>query len=591
MDKNKQRELAHWLKKRSQLAHRWLRLSMLLGIITGLLIIAQAWIVASLLHALIIEQTQRQQLISQFALLLGTIVLRTLFNLWREQVGFRCGQAVRKQIRQMVLDRLQLLGPAWIQGKPTGQWATLILEQIEDMQDFYARYLPQVFLAGIIPLMIFMVVFPVNWAAGLILLVTAPLIPLFMALVGLGAAEASRRNFLALGRLSANFLDRLRGLDTLRLFHRAKAETRNIENASEDFRKRTMEVLRMAFLSSAVLEFFASISIAIVAVYFGFSYLGELHFGSYGTPITLFAGFLVLILAPEFFQPLRDLGTFYHAKAQAIGAAESLVIFLTEERVSSTSEKPAQFHFSASAPISIHAQQLEILSPQGDVLAGPIDFNLYAGECVAVIGASGAGKSSLINALLGFLPYRGHLYINGVELNTLSPDSWHCHVSWIGQNPYLPGSTLRDTILLGMASCPEQQLQQVIKQAYVDEFLPLLPDGLDSQIGDDAMRLSVGQAQRIAVARALIRPSQLLLLDEPAASLDVDSEQKVMQALMQAAQMRTTLMVTHQLDKLAHYDRIWVMADGELVQQGQYQDLVKQPGPLQQLLASRDREM
>lgn len=591
MNKNRQRELTQWLKQRSQLAKRWLRLSMVLGVMTGLLIITQAWILAWLLNALIIEQAARAQLISHFALLIGTILLRALISALREKIGFRCGQEVRKQIRQMVLDRLQLLGPAWIQGKPIGQWATMILEQIEDMQDFYARYLPQIFLSAIIPIMILTAVFPINWVAGVILLVTAPLIPIFMALVGMGAAEANRRNFLALGRLSANFLDRLRGLDTLRLFHHAKAETANIANASEDFRKRTMEVLRMAFLSSAVLEFFASISIAIVAVYFGFSYLGELHFGSYSTHITLFAGFLVLVLAPEFFQPLRDLGAFYHAKAQAIGAAESLVIFLSEEMPYPTKDKLTQFQLSPTESISINAQQLEILSPQGDLLLGPLDFSVCVGERIAIVGTSGAGKSSLINVLLGFLPYRGILQINGIELKTLSPDSWHRHLSWIGQNPHLPASTLRANILLSIEHCCENRLQEVIKQAYIDEFLPLLPEGLDTQVGDDATRLSIGQAQRIAVARALIRPSQLLLLDEPTASLDVHSEQRVMQALVQAAQTRTTLMVTHQLDNLVHYDSVWVIADGKLVQQGHYQNLAEQDGPLKQLLASRALEI
>ncbi|KYP97820.1 hypothetical protein BG74_00260, partial [Sodalis-like endosymbiont of Proechinophthirus fluctus] len=242
----------------------------------------------------------------------------------------------------------------WIRGKPTGSWSSMLLEQIEEMHDYYARYLPQMSLSVLVPLMILIVVFPINWAAGLILFLTAPLIPLFMALVGTGAAGANQRNFLALARLSGYFLDRLRGLETLRLFFRAEAETEDMRRATEDFRQRTMEVLRLAFLSSGVLEFFASISIAVAAVYFGFSYLGELHFGSYGTSVTLFDGFLVLILASEFFQPLRDLGTFYHAKAQAVGAAESLVSFLEHDDVS----QGAGQETPASGPVSLLARDL-----------------------------------------------------------------------------------------------------------------------------------------------------------------------------------------------------------------------------------------
>jgi len=588
MKKTRQDHLSRWLKQQSRLAASWLRLSMILGLLSSLLVVAQAWLLATLLHQLIIEQQTRDTLVTPFLLLIASFALRALLSALRERIGFICGQVVRRRLRQQVLDRLTQLGPAWIQGKPAGSWASLILEQIEDMQDYYARYLPQMYLAAMIPLVILITVFPINWAAGLILLVTAPLIPMFMALVGLGAADANRRNFVALARLSGHFLDRLRGLDTLRLFHRAKAETQEIEQAAESFRQRTMEVLRMAFLSSAVLEFFASIAIAVVAVYFGFSYLGELNFGSYGAGVTLFAGFLVLILAPEFYQPLRDLGTFYHAKAQAIGAAEALEDFLNTE---SDSCNPGQQQLPASPDLAIVASELEILSPTGVRLAGPLNFQITANQRVALVGLSGAGKSSLINLLLGFLPYRGSVQVNGVELRDLAPENWRQQLGWIGQHPQLPAASLRDNILLGRPDASEQALQQAITQSYVSEFLPALPQGLETLVGEHAARLSVGQAQRVAVARALISPRRLLLLDEPGASLDSQSEQWVMQALQQAAYQQTTLLVTHQLADTRDYDAIWVMEGGLLVQQGDYASLSNTPGPFATLLSHRSQEL
>lgn len=220
MDKTRQSELVRWLKKHAAPARRCLRVSILLGVFSGLLVIGQAWCLATLLQALIMAQVPREQLVPQFFLLAGFFLARALVNALRERSSFVCGQTVRQQIRQLVLDKLEALGPVRVRGKPAGSWASIVLEQIEDMQDYYARYLPQMALAGLIPLLILVTIFPLNWAAGLILLCTAPLIPLFMALAGMGAADANRRNFLALGRLSGNFLDRLRGLETIRLLDR-----------------------------------------------------------------------------------------------------------------------------------------------------------------------------------------------------------------------------------------------------------------------------------------------------------------------------------------------------------------------------------
>lgn len=588
MNKTRQQELTRWLKQQSVISRRWLSLSRLLGVVSGLLIVAQAWLLADLLNDLIIKGIPREALLLPFVLLILVFVLRAWVVWLREKVGFHAGQHIRARIRQQVMNRLQEAGPAWIQGKPAGSWATLILEQIDDMHDFYARYLPQMALAASVPLLIVLAIFPYNWAAALILLCTAPLIPLFMAMVGMGAADANRRNFQALARLSGNFLDRLRGMETLRLFNRGAAETHNIQAASQDFRKRTMEVLRLAFLSSGVLEFFTSLSIALVAVYFGFSYLGELNFGHYGTGVTLFAGFLALILAPEFFQPLRDLGTFYHAKAQAVGAADSLQTFL--ETPIQHAEK-GTLELPGCEPISLEAQGLNILSPQGKRLAGPLNFTLPAGKRVALVGQSGAGKSSLLNLLAGFLPYEGSLRVNGVELRELEPESWRRQLSWVGQNPQLPAGTLKDNVLLADPEASDAQLQAALDKAWVSEFLPLLAQGVDTPIGDQSSGLSVGQAQRVAVARALLTPCRLLLLDEPSASLDAGSERRVMQALEAASLAQTTLMVTHQIDDIAAWDEVWVMRDGRIVERGDVATLSKADGYFAALLAHRQEEI
>ncbi|HAU5565590.1 TPA: cysteine/glutathione ABC transporter permease/ATP-binding protein CydD [Serratia fonticola] len=588
MEKSRQQHLLRWLRQQRLHGASSLRAASLFGFAGALVIIAQAWLLASLLQNLIVAQQPRGALLTDFILLLFCFALRAGLHYAREMAGYRAGVAIRRALRKQVLDKLNDLGPAWVQGKPAGSWATLLLEQIEEMQEYYARYLPQMSLAVFIPFAILIAIFPINWAAGLILLATAPLIPIFMAMVGMGAADANRRNFLALARLSGDFYDRLRGRETLRLFHRAAAEQQAIAESTTDFRQRTMEVLRLAFLSSAVLEFFASLAIAVVAVYFGFSYLGELNFGHYGTGVTLFAGFLALILAPEFFQPLRDLGTFYHAKAQAVGGADALDRFLSESPEIPASASSLSVAFDT--PLSLEAQDLVVMTAKGEALSQPLNFTLEANKRVALVGQSGAGKSALMNVLLGFLPYQGSLCVNGHELRDIGRDSWQQHLAWVGQNPHLPATTLRENLSLN-SSMDEATLRSVLQQAGVDEFLARLPQGLDTPIGDGGMGLSVGQAQRVAVARALLKPAQLLLLDEPGSGLDSQSEQHVLRALNQAATQQTTLMITHQLHDLASWDEVWVMQSGQLVQQGQWQQLIAQDGPLRAMVQHRQQEI
>lgn len=580
MDKFRQQQLLSWLKKQRIYGNFWFRLSLLIGLVGALLIVYQAWLLATLLQGLIVDHLSRDALLPQFILLLSCFVLRGVLLWLRELAGFASGRAIREKLRRDILDKLTKAGPAVIQGQAVGSWTTLLLEQIDNLQDYYARYLPQTLLAALIPCLILAVLFPVNWVAALILLLTAPLIPLFMALAGMGAADANRRNFQALARLGGYFLDRLQGMETLRLFNQADAETDRIRTASASFRQRTMEVLRLAFLSSAVMEFFAAVSVAVVAVYFGFSYLGELNFGHYGTGITLFAGFLSLILAPELFQPLRELGTFYHAKAQATGAADALEKFLTAERLQASSGTLTP---NVEQGMTLTAADLRIMTHEGIELVGPLNFTLSAGKRVALIGRSGAGKTSLLNVLAGYLPYQGSLKINDTELRDILPSWWQQQLAWVGQNPHLPAQTVRENIVAHGEGDP-LRLQQVCELAGVDEFLARLPEGLESAIGEQAAALSVGQAQRIAVARALYKPCRLLLLDEPDASLDGPAGEHVNRALLAASFNQTTLFITHRLDRLAEWDEVWLLQAGEIVQQGSKAQLLQRPGPFKALV-------
>lgn len=592
MEKSLEKVLTSWLKQQKGACGFYLNLTVLFGLLTGLSLVVQAYFIATILHGVIILELPREQFSHEFYALIALILVRALLAFARERASFEAGKRLRTHIRSMVLDKLNELGPAFVKGKPVGSWASIVLEQVEDLHDFYARYLPQVLLAGFIPLTILVVVFPINWAAGVILFATAPLIPMFMILVGMGAADANRKNFGALAQLSGHFMDRLKGLSTLKLFNRGNAEAKEIESASEEFRERTMSVLRMAFLSSAVLEFFAAVSIAVLAVYFGFSYLDHLNFGDYGAGLTLFTGLFVLILAPEFYQPLRDMGTHYHAKAQAIGAAEELMALLNYEhkRIQDDAEEArGSSRCSESAlgdtslGLSLEVNELRVNSLDGAPLLGPISFRLNAGEHLAIVGPSGAGKTSLLNVLLGFLPYEGSLKVNGVELRELDKGIWRKQLAWLGQDPQLFHGTIRDNVAMANPQMSDDLVRKNLAQAKVLDFVEQQANGLDYQIGEQAAGLSVGQAQRIALARALGQNAHLYLLDEPTASLDSHSEQAVQEALTEVMINSTSLMVTHRLDQLDRMDAILVLDRGLIAEQGSFAQLSQANGVFKQM--------
>ncbi|MCO6540344.1 MAG: cysteine/glutathione ABC transporter permease/ATP-binding protein CydD [Gilliamella sp.] len=560
LDKKRQTYLLGWLKQQAKMHKTNLRASILTGLVLTILVIIQSALLAVILQKIIIEQHYFVDILPFFGALIAVLLGRAGLIYLREKINFAIGKKVRQQIRQQLIDQLELHGPAYLNQSTIGAWSTLLIEQVDKLHDFFARYLPQMRLAGMAPILICIAIFPFNWAAATILLCTAPLIPIFMILVGMGAADINRRHFKALAYLSGHFLDRLKGLNTIRLFNQGEKQTNEIAIASEDFRIKTMQVLKIAFLSSAVLEFFTSISIAIVAVYFGFSYLGEFDFGAYNGTVTLFAGFFALMLAPEYFQPLRDLGTYYHAKAEAIAAADNIESFLSK-KIAPKQANDNITNIKLTEPLkTIEANNLIVLSNEQQPIVGPLSFSLQAPFKLALIGTSGEGKTSLMQVLLGFLPYQGSLKINGIEFNQLDINDWQLQVSWIGQNPYLINGTIRENILLGKQNATNHELDNVIAKTQLTEVIAKLPQGIKTQVGEDAVRLSVGQAQRIALARAMLKPCQLLILDEPTASLD----KQTIQNLDQQHIAPNSITITHQTDNMEDFKQIWQLANGKL---------------------------
>ncbi len=424
-------------------------------------------------------------------------------------------------------------------------------------------------MALLVPLAMFVAVLPVDVLSAVVLLITAPLIPFFMILIGLYATQRSRAQWRALSRMSAHFLDALQGLPTLKLFGRSRAEIERIRAISDRFRDTTMSVLRVAFLSALVLELVSTISVAIVAVEIGLRLLYA--------RITFADAFFVLVVAPEFYLPLRLLGTRFHAGMSGFAAAERIFAVLE------TPLPPAPADTLETLPAQVTSLRFEDVAYAYDAGERPalngVSFAIQPGEKVALVGPSGAGKSTIVQLLLRFVdPTGGQITVDGVPLALIPAALWRAQIAWVPQRPHLFQATIADNIRLGRPDAPLEDVVRAAEQAHADAFIRALPQGYATPIGERGARLSGGQAQRIALARAFLKDAPLLLLDEPTANLDVETESLLQDAMARLMRDRTTLIVAHRLPTVANADRIIVLDGGVVAEQGTHRDLLAQSG-------------
>lgn len=549
----------------SRRARLWIAATVGISVSSGILLILQASLLAHIISRVYIHHATLDSAFVPLLWLLAIMLFRAGLSWLREITSFRASAQVRCTIRHELMQHLMRLGPVHCSQFNSGAISSTAIEHIEALQGFFADYLPQMILAVVIPLAILAVIFPLNWLAGIILLITAPLIPLFMALIGMGTESANQRHFQSLARLGAHFLDTLQGLTTLKYFNRCRAQIDAISTAANEYRQKTMDVLRIAFMSSAVLELFSSLAIAILAVYLGLGLLGYFHAGSYGRPFTLAHALFILLLAPEFFLPLRQLGTHYHARTAAIGAAKEILKIFEQTAVKPSQNKKT---LHATQKIAIQFDKVSFAYQTQKTLFKELSFSIAPNEHVAIIGPSGSGKTTLLNVMAGFIqPQSGQLLINGVALTQLDTDHWRQHISWVGQNPRLFPGTLRDNIRLANPQASDAAVEVAARHALVWDFAHELPHGLDSIIGENNFGLSIGQAQRVALARAYLKNAPLLLLDEPTASLDQHSERRVTAALQQLAADKTLIIVSHRSNTIAIADRQFVLSNGQLIEQ------------------------
>ncbi|RXE47612.1 thiol reductant ABC exporter subunit CydD [Chromohalobacter israelensis] len=552
-----------WLATQASLGGVWPLIAILAGTVSTLLLFVQAWAIASVAQRIVIDAAAFSELAVPLLVLPLAYCGRGALAWLKTEAGTRGAVRIRQAIRRGLLQRIGGFGPLWARRQHSATLGNRVWDQVDALHGYYADYRPQRVLCLITPGLILLVVFPLSWAAGLILLVTAPFIPLNMAMVGIGAKQRHQAQFLELTRMSRHFLDALRGLPTLKLFGVSRAQADVVHEVSENFRSRTMRVLRLAFLTSTLLEFFSSLSIALLAIYIGFVYLGHFDFGSWGGGLDLFAGMFILVLAPEFYQPLRDLGAHYHAKAEAEAAAGDLHPLLALPAPTTTDHQ--NWPVPQCLGVVLNNVSCRYEGQQAPALDG-ISLTLRPGETLAVIGASGAGKSTLANLLMGFLtPESGSLSTyDGTRIDTLASGTWQRAIGWLGQRPAILSGTLADNLRLAVPNADDAALRQALQEADLTDWVDKLPQGLSTPLGAGGQPVSGGQARRIALARALLRRAPLLLLDEPTASLDRDSEARVIHALSRLKHGRTLLVMTHHLDLLRLADRVLVLDHGKV---------------------------
>ncbi|MFI6336174.1 thiol reductant ABC exporter subunit CydD [Streptomyces sp. NPDC050535] len=522
-----------------------------LGVAGAALVIAQAMLIAEVVVGAFQHGFSVTELRTPLALLVLVSLGRAFVSWLTELAAHRASAAVKSELRGRLLERASQLGPGWLSGQRTGSLVALATRGVDALDDYFSRYLPQLGLAVVVPVAVLARIVTEDWVSAAIIAGTLPLIPVFMILIGWATQSQMDRQWRLLSRLSGHFLDVVAGLPTLKVFGRAKAQAESIRKITGEYRQATMRTLRIAFLSSFALELLATISVALVAVTIGMRLVhGEMD---------LYVGLVILVLAPEAYLPLRQVGAQYHAAAEGLSAAEEIFAVL-ETPVAASGSRPVP-----DGEIGFESVTVRYPGRSGDAVSD-VSFTVGSGETVALVGPSGVGKSTLLNVLLGFVePAEGRVRIGGVDLRELDLADWRSRIAWVPQRPHLYAQSIAENVRLARPDADDAAVRRALSDAGAAGFVDALPDGADTVLGEDGTGLSAGQRQRLALARAFLADRPVLLLDEPTAALDGATEAEVVKAVRRLALGRTVLLVVHRPALLEVADRVVRMEGGAAV--------------------------
>ncbi|WP_190082937.1 thiol reductant ABC exporter subunit CydD [Streptomyces longisporoflavus] len=514
----------------------------ILGVAGAGLVVAQAMLIAEIVVGAFQKGLALGDLGTPLVLLAVVAAGRALVAWLTELAAHRASAAVKSELRGRLLERAGELGPGWLGGQRTGSLVSLATRGVDALDDYFSRYLPQLGLAVVVPVAVLARIVTEDWVSAAIIVVTLPLIPVFMILIGMATQNRMDRQWRLLSRLSGHFLDVVAGLPTLKVFGRAKAQAESIRQITGEYRQATMRTLRIAFLSSFALELLATLSVALVAVTIGMRLVhGDMD---------LYVGLVILILAPEAYLPLRQVGAQYHAAAEGLSAAEEIFQVL---------ESPVRTAGTGAVPdgaLSVEGVTVRYPGRASDAVSG-VSFAVRPGETVALVGPSGVGKSTLLDVILGFVePTEGRVCVGGVDLAEVAPEQWRERIAWVPQRPHLYAGTIAENVRLARPDADDASVRDALDAAGALEFVSALPAGAQTVLGEDGAGLSAGQRQRLALARAFLADRPVVLLDEPTAALDGETEAGVVEAVRQLAVGRTVLLVVHRPALLGIADRV-----------------------------------
>ncbi len=522
---------------------------------SALLWIAQAWFAAGLIGALVEGGATPAGALRAVALFVALGLLRHAGALAAGRLAFRAAQRVVAGRRATLIESESLASPFAVSEGSSAGVATLIGTKLDLLIPWLTRYRIAAIKVAVVPLAILLAVFLRSWAAGVILLLSGPLIPLFMALIGFAAREASERHMAETGLLNVMLLEWLNAGADIRLLNAEGPTVTRFDRAADSLRARTMAVLRIAFLSSTVLELFSALGIALAAVYIGFSLLGTFAFGTWGAPLSVAGGIFILLMVPDFFQPLRDLAAAWHDRAAALAVAGEIA-----EREGQRA--PRIVGHGGKAEALAGAPVIAVSDLAFGTMRFP-DFTLRPGEKLAVTGESGVGKTTLLGLLAGFVrPSAGLIEVAGVPLDDATADGWRRRIGTVGQHPHMLNASLRVNIALTDARADPLKLERALKAAAAEDILAGLPRGVETRLGENGAGVSGGEARRLTIARTIYAGASVILADEPTADLDALTAEKVTEALIAAAENGASLIVaTHDPRLAARMDREIRLAD------------------------------